>query len=235
MDRLIDEEIEPWLVSGLFAVVIAGIEWVRWYFAMGNRPVIFTIAAAAYVAFAAFRYRGHRQAARQLKLGLRGERAVGQYLQNALLRKGYWVIHDVCEEDYNIDHVLIGPGGVFAIETKTRTKSHGDARVDYDGKQVTVAGWIPDRDPVAQSQACAARLQEILLKETGMRVPVRSVVLFPGWYVNEQPRGVETWVLNEKSLVGFLNHEPEKLQPSEIFALAAGLGRYVRRNDASDT
>jgi hypothetical protein len=23
---------------------------------------------------------------------------------------------------FNVDHILIGPGGVFAIETKTRTK-----------------------------------------------------------------------------------------------------------------
>ena len=124
---------------------------------------------------------------------------------------------------------------MFAIETKTRSKPGGDARVDYDGKQVKIAGQIPDRDPVAQAQACASRLQRILLEKTGIKVAVRSVVLFPGWYVNDQPRGVETWVLNEKSLVGFLNHEPEKLQPAQVFTLAAALGSYVKERDIRES
>jgi hypothetical protein len=79
-----------------------------------------------------------------------------------------------------------------------------------------------------QAQAAASRLEQILLEYTGKKVPVRSVVLFPGWYVNNQPKGVKTWVMNEKNLVGFIKHEDKKLELEEIHVLAAGLGRYVR-------
>lgn len=235
MDVILNEDIMSWAVCGLFAVIVAGIEWARWFFVMGTYPVIFTMVAVIVLGWTILRFRTRWSEIDRLKTGLLGERSVGQYLQNALLRKGYWIVHDVCEDDYNIDHVLIGPGGVFAIETKTRRKPGGDARIDYDGKQVRIAGQIPDRDPVAQAQACASRLQRILLEKTGIKIAVRSVVLFPGWYVNEQPRGVETWVMNEKNLVGFLNHESEKLQTSEIFTLAAALGHYVRDRDTRDT
>jgi hypothetical protein len=231
LNRVIDEGVMTWGIVAVFAAVLVFLEWWRWFFSLGTSPVWITVVGLTVIGVAAVRLVKMRRHIKNLQTGLIGERSVGQYLQNALLRKNYWIVHDVCEDDYNIDHVLIGPGGVFSIETKTRKKSRPDARVDYDGKQVTVDGWVPDRDPVAQAQACAARLQRILLEETGVKVSVRSVVLFPGWYVNEQPKGVETWVLNEKSFVKFLDYESDRLSPEETFKLAAGLGRYVRRKD----
>lgn len=63
---------------------------------------------------------------------------------------------------------------------------------------------------------------------TGTTVEVRPVVLFPEWYVEAQPRGVETWVLNEKAFVKFVENEPERLSKEDVFRLAAALGRYVR-------
>jgi len=52
--------------------------------------------------------------------------------------------------------VLIGPAGVFTVETKTRTKPHGDARVTFRGEALLVAGFEPDRDPIVQARAQAA-------------------------------------------------------------------------------
>ena len=75
----------------------------------------------------------------KLSLGYDAELAVGQEL-NSMLRDGYWIFHDVPAENYNIDHVLVGPAGVFAIETKGRSKlkqKNGKAeyKVIYDGKK----------------------------------------------------------------------------------------------------
>lgn len=59
-------------------------------------------------------------------------------------------------------------------------------------------------------------------------VEIRPVVLFPEWYVEAQPRGVETWVLNEKAFIKFVENEPTRLSKEDAFRFAAALGRYVR-------
>ena len=58
---------------------------------------------------------------RKFRLGYEGELAVGQEL-NQLLREGYEVYHDFPADKFNIDHIIIGPAGVYAVETKARQK-----------------------------------------------------------------------------------------------------------------
>jgi len=153
---------------------------------------------------------------------------VGQSLEE-LRSKGYRVYHDIQEKGYNIDHVVIGPGGVFVIETKTISKRvSGNPRVSYDGKRVLVDGHAPDRDPVTQAKAAADRVVEILVRATGNRPKVRPVVLYPGWWVDKQPKGVKVWVLNQKAFPKFIDNEPLVLKPEEITLLSAALETHVR-------
>jgi Nuclease-related domain len=49
--------------------------------------------------------------------GARGEEAVGRALKT-LESEGYRALHDVQTSHGNLDHVVIGPNGAFAIETK---------------------------------------------------------------------------------------------------------------------
>ena len=76
---------------------------------------------------------------RKYRLGFAGERAVAEEL-NQLMLDGCRVFHDVPMEPYgNIDHVLIAPADVYAVETKARRKrktSDGkrEHEVVFDGK-----------------------------------------------------------------------------------------------------
>ncbi len=54
-------------------------------------------------------------------LGPDCEMAVGQELNNPMCA-GYRVYNDVPAEGLNIDHVVVGRNGVFAVETKGRSK-----------------------------------------------------------------------------------------------------------------
>ena len=69
---------------------------------------------------------------RNTNLGYFGERIVGEAL-DPLKADGFRVFHDVPAGDgqtpFNIDHVIVGPSGIFAIETKTRRK--GRARAGF--------------------------------------------------------------------------------------------------------
>ena len=57
-----------------------------------------------------------------LPFGFAGERAVAEEL-NQLIRAGCYVFHDVPMAPYgNIDHVLVTPKGIYAVETKARRK-----------------------------------------------------------------------------------------------------------------
>ena len=61
--------------------------------------------------------------------GTLGERRVADILSN--LPNDYWVINDVATESGNLDHVVVGPTGVFAIETKNW---RGTIVADSDGE-----------------------------------------------------------------------------------------------------
>lgn len=75
------------------------------------------------------------------RLGLDCEIAVGQEL-NGLMCEGYKVYHDIPGNNFNVDHVVVGPNGVFAVETEGRSKPNrgrgqSDATVVYDGRSLT--------------------------------------------------------------------------------------------------
>ncbi|MEZ6148389.1 MAG: nuclease-related domain-containing protein [Planctomycetaceae bacterium] len=122
---------------------------------------------------------------------------------------------------------------MFAIETKTRSKPSGDSTVSFDGHAILIASHKPDRDPIVQSTAAAKALQGKLLEYSRTKVSVRPVVLFPGWFVEKQPRDANVWVLNEKAFVKWIGQEPDRLSRETSFQLAAALGRYVRDREAN--
>lgn len=224
---LVYDKIGLWIALAIFSVLVAFLEWWRAAFSIPPMPVLYTAIAVAVSIFAGFRIAKAIPELRRLNLGIRGERSVGQFLQRDVTRLGYEVFHDICENGCNIDHVAIGPGGVFAIETKTHSMPAGKCEVRFDGKQVRVDGNIPDRDPIAQANACAASLRRILKDYSGMDVKPRPVVLFPGRFVVEG-NTTNIWVLNEPRFAGYLRNEPQKLSQDQVNLLAASLARYVR-------
>lgn len=50
--------------------------------------------------------------------GARGEESVGRLL-DACSTDGWCIVHDARLEHGNIDHIVLGPGGVFTVETKS--------------------------------------------------------------------------------------------------------------------
>ena len=56
-----------------------------------------------------------------LRTALDAEIETGNQL-NRLMKHGYDVFHDLPANGSNIDHLVIGPNGVFAVETKGRRK-----------------------------------------------------------------------------------------------------------------
>lgn len=164
-------------------------------------------------------------------LGRDGERAVGQYLER-LREQGFQVFHDVVGERFNIDHVLIGEKGVFAIETKTFSKpAQGKATICFVDGALQANGRTIDLNPIEQACAAANWLTKTLRESTGRSVKVHPVVLFPGWWVDPLPpeQNKRVWVLEPKALAAFLNNANPQLSSEDAKLLAYHLSRYVRQ------
>ena len=137
-----------------------------------------------------------------LKAGYDGELAIGQELDQ-LMRSGAWVFHDVEADGFNIDHVVVAPQGVFAIETKGYTKPTGgdgkaNSRVTFDGQKLVFPHCTTSR-PIEQAERQGKWLSDWLTKATGAPVKVLPVVALPGWYVERRGTGT-VHVLSGKEL-----------------------------------
>lgn len=104
--------------------------------------------------------------------GAAGERATAHQL--ALLPASFVVLHDLEFPGFNVDHVVVGPTGVWAIETKSHT-GHVEERADNvwrDGRPMY-------RDPRRQARAGAATIAELLARATATRYWVEALVCLP--------------------------------------------------------
>lgn len=232
MAEFLDDHVMTPLVALLILWIIAGLEWHRYFFPRPPTPEFYTILAVGVTVYVAWRLRHMLVRYRALKLGRDGERAVAEVLDR-MRESGFRVFHDVMGPGFNVDHLLVGSKGIFVIETKTVSKSHPDATIQYDGEQVSVDGFKPDRDPVRQATAIAKWVQDLVQESCGRRCHVRPVVLFPGWRVQPMKRPLPpVWILSGKELPSFIEHEPAALKPEDVKLVAFHLSRYMRSEAA---
>lgn len=153
---------------------------------------MYIFATLALMLFVSRKLSRHLSQRHNLYLGLEAEMAVGQEL-NHLMRDGYYVYHDFPAENFNIDHVAVGPGGLFAIETKGRFKpdmgrGKFDATVTFDGKVLRFPDW-EDRKFLEQARRQAVWLKGWTSSAIGEKVEARPVLALPGWFVDQKARG----------------------------------------------
>ena len=231
-EEVIENSVGQPLLLALFLMLVAALEWWRVYTGMKPNPTVFTIAAAIGIGYAGLRIWFAAPKLRALRQGLEGEKAVGQYLER-LRGSGYQVFHDIVGATFNIDHVIVGPSGVFTIETKTWSKpADGDAQINFDGETVRVGSYEPERDPVTQAKAQAGWLRELLYESTGRKFEVRPVIVFPGWFVvNSKSSFRDIWVLEPKALPPFLANEPLRLPAEDVKLVSFHLSRLIRSTE----
>lgn len=224
-----EDKIDVWAMLAVFCIVLAAFEWVRYFRPMPPQPWLVTLVAIGVFGFVSLRFFRLRPRIRALRQGAEGERAVGQFLDR-LRGDGYQVFHDVLGEGFNLDHVVIGPAGVFSVETKTWSKPvRGDARISYDGELLVAGSRAPDRDPLIQAKAQAGWLAALLAESTGRRLAVQPVVVFPGWYVEAAPGSQrDVWVMEPKGLPAFLSRQQKCLSPEDVKLASFHLSRFVR-------
>ena len=154
---------------------------------------------------------------RAWRLGRKGEEAVGARL--ARLQVEWHVLHsiEVGAKGSDIDHVAIGPGGVYTINAK----HHPGASVWVGGDCSMVNGH---RQPyVRNSRHEAARASRILSSHAGFLVPVVGVIAVmgaqEGFVVKSQPADRTVHVVTRKRVGTWLRRRTTILNGSEIAAV----------------
>ena len=102
--------------------------------------------------------------------GARGEERVAGILQN--LPSCYHVFNDFLACGKHVDHVVVGPAGVFSIETK-----FWRGKVSLEDGHILLDGQLPDRDPLAQTRR-EASLVKTELSKSGWTGSVTPVLVF---------------------------------------------------------
>ncbi len=227
--KLFEDKVMPAFLTAAVATIIAVAEWIRYFTKSPPNPLLYSFLAVIAVGFLIWRVIRLLPRSRAIKQGIEGEKVVGQFLER-LRGQGYVVFHDLIGSGFNVDHVLIGPAGIYTVETKTWSKPvRGEAKIKFDGEQITVSGHEPERDPIIQARAQVAWLRGLLAESTGKQFDVFPVVVFPGWYIDRTKDGPhDIWVLEPKALPGFLDKIPQRLAPDEIKLASFHLSRFIR-------
>jgi len=199
--------------------------------------LLFLLAGIAAILFSIWKVSKLARERRDKRIGYAGEMATGEEL-NRLMLDGYHVYHDFPADRFNIDHILVGPSGVFAVETKARSKgSRGnrmaEAKVTYDGERLRFPSW-GTTEPIDQAKAQAAWLSKWLSGAVGEPVKAAPMVAIPGWYVERKaPDGIP--VLNPKQVKNYLDAKNEvTLSESMIKRICHQLEQKCRDVDLRD-
>lgn len=230
LQRLLNEDINEWIILFLMPFIFTGYEWWRAVSNTPPQPLGALIAAIPISGYAVYRLYRLRSQLKRLRMARDGEKAVGQYLSD-LRENGYRVFHDIVGKGFNVDHVVICDRGIFTIETKTYSKSSsGKSTIHFDGETIKVNGQLMERNAVEQAKAQAYWVREVLKESTGRSFAVKPVVVFPGWFVEStKTKGsADLWVLNPKALPTFIDNEPQRVTPEDVKLAAYHLSRYIR-------
>ena len=186
------------------------------------------IALIAYLVFNLVRLLSQRK---RTRLGYEGELAVGQEL-NQLMLLGYRVYHDFPADTFNIDHIIVGSKGVFAVETRTRSKGTArkgsqEATVAYDGRMLTFADTT-DFETIEKAEQQADWLSNWLTTGTGEPIAVRAIVTLPGWVVKRTSAdGIP--VVNPGQFTSLFEHiKPRPLSEAMLNCIKDQLERKCR-------
>jgi hypothetical protein len=157
--------------------------------------------------------------------GGHGEELVARYLND--LPDTWHVFHNVKILDRcDLDHVLIGPGGVFCISTKT---NRGSYTVGPDGRY-----FLNDEETnhIRQSIKLAMELRDRMKAILGEVPWIQAVLMAPISYIEFNTIQDHVWVLHEENLRnGFFQGSQEKLSNSDIEQCAKAVKAIADRGN----
>jgi hypothetical protein len=133
----------------------------------------------------------------------------------------WYVRHDVQGRFGNLDHVVVGPGGVFLLDSKNL---RGRAEVEDGVLHARFPSSPADRAYTGLQRAlfgAAAGLRERVKHELGWIVDVHPVVVLPGSYPQRRAEAGRLVYLAVDELIPWLAEQPRRVAPQDVEAIRA--------------
>jgi hypothetical protein len=231
LDRILEDDVGGYVY---FAVAFWGV--VFWEFARQWLPGrlhlgVLVVFASLMSVYCLIRLSRVRKEIRNLTQADKAERHVSDLLR-PLRGKDYVTFDDLMDESAgwksNIDHVVVGPGGVFAIETKGLSVfGNGRVEVGKDGV-LRLSNKDAYGDPLEQARSSARKITRHL--ESCMRkdVSVQPVLVFPGWDVAMPKSESGVVILNDGTVEEFFSSRERALTNAQISEICSHLDRSAR-------
>jgi len=225
-ETLVDENLPPIVFLPFLFWFIYVIQQIQEVTHAGPAPRLWLCVAIVVTGGAAISFLRLIPVARRLNRGERGEQHVADTLEE-LRTDGYKPVHDIIGKNFNVDHVLVGPGGVFAIETKFRS---GKGEITFqNGEGLFVGGFPEERDCIKQARANAAAVSRLIEENCGGREWVTPLVVFVGeWRIKDDWRDTDTRVFTPHRLARYIRNQQPILKRGEIDLIASHLERSAR-------
>jgi len=220
---------DDWMEKGAFAALalaLMAMTLVQSLLRKPLNPMATAIICAPLLGYSIWGIYRLRRKIRNLKQGLAGEQIVAEHLDNLRVH-GYHIFHDLIGEQFNLDHVLVGPAGIFTLETKTWSKAKRES-IATDGEQIWKNGVKLNPNPIDQAKAQARWMYHLVKELTDQNVFVQPIVLFPGWWVECKLPDPKTPVLNPGQLEHLLKNLPVRLNQENIAFISKRL-EFVAR------
>lgn len=147
-------------------------------------------------------------------IGARGEERVSNIL--SALPDRYHIFNDFVAGGLHVDHVVVGPAGVYAVETK-----FWRGRVTIEEGRIFVDGVLPSRPPLVQVQREAAAVKAELEKAGWSGAVTPLLVFASDSFVSHIAELNGVVVLNSSEIKGGFATERVVVAPDELERLVS--------------
>ncbi|MBI5203366.1 MAG: NERD domain-containing protein [Nitrospirae bacterium] len=154
--------------------------------------------------------------------------AVGEALTGYILNglpNSYYVVNDLKAEFGNIDHVVIGPTGVYLLDTKNWA---GTITADNNGELLR-NGKPTDKPEVKNFTRRVMSTKERIRTLCGLDPYFQGIFVFPSAYVDSKSKkvGYVDCVIGEK-LHDYIVGKPNKLSKKDIESISKAFSQLAR-------
>jgi hypothetical protein len=164
--------------------------------------------------------------------GAQGEQWTDEQLRR-LERRGWIILRDLQRTGYNVDHVAIGPAGVFVIDSKNLdgqvTCSGDELRLRRPGAPVDSRPAYSSTEAARHVRGQAAELNEQLRSRAGRSLWVTGVVALWADLEPASSSGNRMHFVRGDSLTDWLQAQPRRLDPEQVQAIGIALTPARRR------
>lgn len=165
----------------------------------------------------------HKNDEREIKLNL-----------ESLQKQGFKIYNNITVKDHNLDYIIVGTQGIFAIKIKAYTKPiKGLYKIVYDGNIVSFFDGISKSNTLIQQAKNSAKwLNNYLEARIQTNFNIFPIVVFVGWYTKSNILLEDIGILNPEGLTKFMQKQKHEFFSEDVSLITKELDIYSKlKND----